>query len=73
MKAKAQKVLSETKFSRVDAELDELHTHIMNNSNLHILENKIDIRAMPFKNLQDYIQLKGKRLWVDTLQIMVKR
>jgi len=72
MRAKSKKVVSETHFSEVDGELDDLHKFIMMHSDLQILENKHEAKAMPFPVIQDYIKSKGKRIWVDTLAIMLK-
>ena len=62
MRAKAQKVLSESKFSHVDMDLDELHKFIIENSDYFIMENVIDTRTTPFVDIHGDIKSKGKRL-----------
>ena len=62
MKAKASKVIKETKFSEVDNDLNQLHEFILENSSLRILENKRDTKATPFNSIQNDLKSKGKQL-----------
>ncbi|CAI2383424.1 unnamed protein product [Moneuplotes crassus] len=73
MKARTNKLLKEAKFSEVDGDLNRLYDFIVQNSSLHILENKMNARATPFSSFQDELKSKGKRMCVDTLSIMMKR
>lgn len=72
MRAKAEKVLREKLFSDVDCDLDQLY-EILSNTNSAIFENKIDTRAIPFQSIHDSIRLRGKKLCLDTLSILLKR
>jgi len=73
MKAKAKKILKDTKFSEVDSDLNQLHDFIMQNNSSIIFENKLDTRATPFNKFHNDLKTKGKKICVDTLSIMMKR
>jgi hypothetical protein len=62
MRAKAKKVLADTKFSAVDTDLNELHKFIVENSDYLIFDSGTDTRTTPFVDIHGDIKSKGKQL-----------
>lgn len=73
IKEASNRVIEGTKFSEVDNELHSLYNNIIKNNTLHTYENKLDLMTTPFRTFQNDLQTKGKKMWVETLSIMLKR
>ena len=62
MKAKADKVIRDGKFSMVDDELDDLHNSILNQTSYKIYEEDRDSPNAQFQSIQNEIRVRGKNL-----------